>query len=1047
MRSFLRGATLFSAAATLGFALGVQAQTPETFQAIQGNVSVAPVGHMVPGYKYRHVVVIFSGDSVADVQRRAGRSLSPSERNMIKALREAEHAAVKPEIERRGGQVLAQYHAALNGLKVSIPESRVQELRSIRGVVAVKSVGVYERANATSVPLIGAPLVWQAATHYQGQGVKIAIIDTGIDYTHANFGGPGTVEAYQAAKAMDTLPADPSLFGSAAPKVKGGYDLVGDDYDANPNNATFQPIPHPDPNPLDCEYTSGSVGHGSHVAGTAAGFGVKSDGNTYAGPYNAAAYTPGAFRIGPGVAPQADIYSFRVFGCNGSTDVVADAIDMAVAAGVDVISMSLGSNFGDINADTVEGTAVANAAAAGIVVVAASGNAGPIPYITSTPAAHEGAISVAATDALAGLPIATLALSGGPTITVQNSNSGAFANGTVWPIVVLRNQDGTVSLGCNPNEYDPAITGVSLAGKMVVTVRGTCARVFRAGAAQHFGAAAAAMIDTSASSYPPYEGPIPGGASDPNAGNIYEPVTIPFFGVLKTDTTALTGPTGGPAPASATGNNAGTLANPGFEKIASFSSQGPRIGDDFLRPGVTAPGVSTVSTASGTGNGFEILSGTSMATPHVAGVAALVKQANPSWSAADLRAAVVQTASPTLMHDYLTRNEGSGLVQAQFATATQAIVRTPEESVSFGFADVLSDFHGMKWVTVHNAGPKAVQFNIGVTKTSGPASATVTTPASVIVNGNGDATVPVTLNVLAGSVGGQGAGFQDVGGYIKLTPSNSRLNGNVALNVPYYLVAHDRSNLAGSLGGSNPNFTLNFTNAGGAIAGTPVFYVWGLSQPTPQNVLQNDVRAVGARLSGSNVIFGFNTHNRTSTAGAFQEIDICIDTSGGAGFTPNFVLIGINGSAFTSALAASTYATALFPTDANCNINGNGSLLFTVTQPTDNSTLQMPVPRGGSGTSGLGLSMGNPRFKYRVNYFGTDGSGTAMPGTGQFNAFTPALTFGGGGAVAPNGAVAATITVNTEIASSPALGAMVIEADNVSGASQAQLFALPPPAP
>ena len=1036
MRSFVRGVGFFSAVVTVGFALGAQAQ--DQFQQIQGDsvsLSVPPLGHRAPGYKYRTVVVLFSGDSIADVQKRWGRKLSQSERDWIRGQRAQQHAAMKPEIERRGGSVLATYYGALNGIKVSIPESRLPELRSMRGVVGVKRVGIYDRANATSVPLIGAPLVWQGSAHWQGQGIDIAIIDTGIDYTHANFGGPGTVAAYQAAKATDTLPADPSLFGPSAPKVKGGTDLVGDDYDADPDNATYQPIPHPDPNPLDCVFTSGSVGHGSHVAGTAAGYGVKADGTTYGGPYNSAAYTPGAFRIGPGVAPQANIYSFRVFGCNGSTDVVAEAIDDAVAAGVDVISMSLGSNFGVISntdaGDLAEGTAVANAVAAGIVVVAASGNAGPVPYITSTPAAFDGAISVAATDALAGLPVATLALTPGAPITAQNSNSGAFANGTNYPIVVLRNSDGSVSLGCDPNEYDPAKTGVPLTGKMVVTVRGTCARVFRAGAAQHFGAAAAAMINSSAG-YPPYEGPIPGGAPTPADGNIYEPVTIPFFGVLQSDTAAITGAT------SAVATNAGILPNPGFEKIASFSSMGPRIGDDFLKPGITAPGVSTVSTASGTGNGFEILSGTSMATPHVAGVAALVKQANPTWSAADLRAAVVETASPTMLQDYLPRNEGAGLVYAPYATGTQAVVRTPDESLSFGFADLLNDFSQMKQVTVHNAGPKAVQFNIGVTKVSGPAGTTVTTPASVIVNGNSDAWFPMTLNVPASQVGG-GTGFQDISGYVQLTPSNSRLNGNVKLNVPYYLVAHSRSNLAASVSGS----TLNFTNAGGAIAGTPGFYTWGLYQPTPQGITQNDVRAVGTRLSGTNIIFGVNTHNRTSTTLALQEIDVCIDTSGGAGFTPNFVLIGINYSVFGG---TQSYVTALFPTDANCKISDDGSLLFLPVQPTDNSTLQLPVPRGGSGTSGLGLTAANPRFKYQMFYYGTDGFGAKMPGTGSFNAFTPAITFSGGGAVPPNGAGAATIAVNSaELANTPALGVMVLEPDNVSGASQAQLITYPQP--
>jgi subtilisin family serine protease len=930
-------------------------------------------------------------------------------------------------------------YGALNGIKVSIPQSRLQELRSIPGVVSVKAVGTYERTNATSVPLIGAPQVWQGTAHFQGQGVKIAVIDTGIDFTHANFGGPGTVAAYQAAKATDTAPADPSLFGPAAPKVKGGTDLVGDDYNGDPNSDTYQPVPHPDPNPLDCEFTSGSVGHGSHVAGTATGYGVTAAGATFAGPYTAAAYTPSAFRIGPGVAPQADLYSVRVFGCDGSTNVVSEAIDWAVAHGMNVISMSLGSNFGvnGPSGDTAEQAAVANAIAAGIVVVAASGNAGPTPYITSAPAVYPGAISVAATDALAAIPVATLALTGNPTpITVQNSNSGVFANGTTWPIVVLRNADGTVSLGCNPDEYDKTKNGgIDITGTLVVTKRGTCARVFRAGAAQHFGGAAAAMINTAAG-YPAYEGPIAGGAPDPGSGNIYEPVTIPFFGVLQSDTTALTGPVGGPAPANALANNAGNIANPNFLRVASFSSAGPRIGDSVLKPGVTAPGVSTVSTAAGTGNGFEILSGTSMATPHIAGVAALVRQANPTWSVADLSSAVVQTSSPTLMPDYSPRNEGAGLVQALAAVSTQAVVRTPDDSVSFGFADLLSDYSSTRQLTVHNAGPKAVQFNVAVTKSVGPAAVTVTAPASVIVNGNSDAQFPVTLNVPAASVGG-GTGFQDIGGYIKLTPSSSRLNGNVALTVPYYLVAHSRSNLATSLAGN----TLNFTNAGGAIAGTPGFYQWGLFQPTPQGISQLDIRAVGTRLSGTNVFFGFNTHNRSSTTLAFQEIDICIDTTGGAVFTPNKILIGINGSAF-SASVANLYTTALFPTDANCNINGNGTLLFTIAQPTDNSTLLLPVPRGGSGTTGLGLTAGNPRFKYRVNYFGTDGSGAAVPGTGTFNAFTPAFTFTAAPAVAPNGAGSATVTVNG--AEAPGLGVMVLAPDNVSGASQATLIPLSP---
>ena len=114
------------------------------------------------------------------------------------------------------------------------------------------------------VPLIGAPEVWAGVDGVHGEGIKVAVIDTGIDYTHADFGGPGTAAATRPRTPPRRSAADPSLFGPAAPKVKGGIDLVGDNYNADHSDpATSRP--HPDPNPLDCN------GHGSHVAGTAAG--------------------------------------------------------------------------------------------------------------------------------------------------------------------------------------------------------------------------------------------------------------------------------------------------------------------------------------------------------------------------------------------------------------------------------------------------------------------------------------------------------------------------------------------------------------------------------------------------------------------------------------------------------------------------------------------------------------------------------------------------------------------------------------------------------
>src|SRR5204862_5318703 len=165
----------------------------------------------------------------------------------------------------------------------------------------------------------------------------------GIDYTHADFGGPGTVAAWSIARSQST--ADPTLptvcqtaalqpcFGPNAPKVKGGIDFVGDAYNAG--GTALQQIPHPDPNPLDCN------GHGTHTAGTAAGDGVLANGHTFTGPYNANTISGNSWNIGPGVAPEASIYALRVFGCSGSvTDaVLIQAMEWAVDNHMDVINM------------------------------------------------------------------------------------------------------------------------------------------------------------------------------------------------------------------------------------------------------------------------------------------------------------------------------------------------------------------------------------------------------------------------------------------------------------------------------------------------------------------------------------------------------------------------------------------------------------------------------------------------------------------------------------------------------------------------------------
>lgn len=1005
----------------------VAAQSPEVpFQEVEVIPVDTPYVPRSMDSSTATVVVVLSGEPVAVAQAKAGRVLTRAEKDSIIAARKQEQSAVRPQIEAHGGRVLNAYQSALNGIKVEVPKNQLPALAAIAGVIAVKPVGIYEPINTVSVPFIGAPQIWQGRPPFRGQGVKIAIIDTGIDYTHANFGGPGTIAAFQAAAANSTAPADPTLFGDNAPKVKGGIDLVGDSYNANPRSPTYQPVPHPDPNPLDCN------GHGSHTAGTAAGFGVASNGTTYTGRYDAGAYTAGAFSIGPGVAPMAQLYAVRVFGCQGSTSVVSEAIDWAVDNNMDVISMSLGSPWGP--ADNSESEAIRNASDAGIIVVASAGNSGPVPYIAGSPAGSDGALSVAAMDSTPSFPAANLALAGAANpIVVLDANGAAFVEGGRLPIAVLRNADGTVSLGCNESEY----VDVLISGKLVVTARGTCARVLRAQYGFKHGAAAVAMINNS-SGYPPQEGDI---AALSGGGN----VTIPFFGVLKADAAALAGPIGGPAPASAV-ETAANLPNPGFERVASFSSGGPRYGDSVLKPNVTAPGVAVVSTAVGSGNGRVAESGTSMAAPHVAGVAALVKEANRQWPVGDLRAAVVQTAAPTKMLDYSPRVEGAGVVQALPAVNTQAVVRASDDTLSFGFADVVSDVNASRTLTVHNAGNKPVVFNVSAVKVVGPAGANVTAPASVTVPARGDTPLPVTLTVPAAGVRGthSAAGaccfFDEVGGYLQLTPSTSAANNGVALTIPYYLVAHHRSNLAVDRDSINAtgSTTLQISNIGAAsLASTPDFYALGLTVAETQGVKYADTRAVGVKAltTGSGtaadpmLVFAINTFERFSSA-VPHEWDVLIDTTGSG--NPNFALVGVNGSLVTSAAPAQNAVVAVL---FNYRTGAITSLRL-ADVATDNATLLLAVR-----ASALGLTATRGAFTYwEQHYNGLDGSSAVMPGSARFDAFAPPLqvTYQGG-PVSANGTLSATVNVQ----SADAKGLMIVAPDNPSTTGSRQALLLP----
>jgi len=993
------------------------------------------------------VVAQLSGKSMAEAQADAGRKLTGSEKSQIKNQLKAIQDGLKPQIQLAGGTVLAQFQSALNGIKVQIPASKLSTLSSLQGVVALLPVHNDELVNVTSVPYIGAPTVWDAPTNYRGEGIKIGVIDTGIDYTHANFGGSGIPADYTTAHAAETSPANPAWFGPAAPKVKGGYDFVGDAYNANDPNHN---VPHPDPNPLDC------FGHGSHVAGTAAGFGVTSGGATYSGPYNPSIYTPNAFTVGPGVAPKADLYAYRVFGCAGSTNVTVDAIDRAFDDGMDVINMSLGSPFGTAN--DASAVASSNVAQAGMIVVASAGNNGTNQYLAGSPSTGTGAISVAANDAHTGFPAATMAISTDGTITAQNSNGASFANGTVLPVAVLRTSypNGPVSLGCSDSDYTNYPGGV--AGKLVVTLRGTCSRVGRAIRAQQAGAAAAAMLNTD-TGYPPFEGQI---TSDPDTGFQYT-VTIPFFGIrgvlanATSDSSKLAGADTNtpPGPAGTVTLNNTTLANPSFSSLASFTSGGPRNGDSWLKPDITAPGVSVFSTLVGSGTGATAMSGTSMASPHVAGVAALVKQAHPSWhQVQEWKAAIVNTGNPSAIAGllpYKTSLAGTGLVQPVPAVNTNVIALgdTATATLNFGFSELNADFSQTKQIKLRNKGNTPATFTIAQTNPAGSPHSIGLGSSSVTIPAGGDTTVNVTLNVPVATVGdsnGSGLSFREVAGLITFTPSGGSNNG-VTLRVPYYLVPRALSgvnaNMATFVRTSSPTTNANLSNPSGPITGNADFYAWGLNDVKDAGTNSADVRGIGVQSFpfGANqlLVFAVNTWNRWSNAAA-NEFDIYVDVNPAANDGDDYVIVGADQGAVQTGTSNGRMAAFVFSTRST-----GATVNFFATAPTDSSTALLPVLSSQLCRAGEPcLSGANPRLTYHaVSFDVTSNFVDVVAGTAKYNAYSSSITQGDFVTVprGASGAVPITITP-AEWAQTPALGTMIVTLDNKAGQKEAALLPL-----
>ena len=591
-------------------------------------------------------------------------------------------------------QVLYRAQAAINGIAVIADESQLAALESMPGVLRVTEMSPSELNAASSVDFIGTRNFWRpSGLNAHGEGVGVGVVDTGIDHVHTGNGGPGgTNYALGATKTDGSSPANTF----PTDKVVWGYDFAGDAYTGSGGS---QPVR--DPNPMDTN------GHGTGCASLIAGFGVNPDGTTYNGSYTDTVPDIATLKISPGIAPQAKLYAFRVFGTSGSTFLAAQAIDVATAVRLwqlspegtalppaianlnpapvavprtpvlSVMNQSLGSANGSANPYNTDVIAVQNAANAGLSMAHSAGNSYDSFYIVGSAGVATGTTTVAATY--------NAQLPGFRAVAPANGNQPAldFAGPTTGTALFY---NGPVELPPTAARYaNPREANFQHAGPAPGNAGGTSEQQLTVALLNDAGQP---VSDAQGNPIPgvenPYVGKVvlvdrgdigfhnkaiavqraggaaciivnnrPGTMGGMSANPIFPNVTIPTTGVIQQHGALMTN-TGAPnTPPARPGltiellrQNAGSA-----DEVVDYSSRGPRRPDNRLKPDLSAPAETVTVNSATTGNDVRSFNGTSSSTPHVAGALALLRQitnssgTNPLWSAEEIKALVMNTAT------------------------------------------------------------------------------------------------------------------------------------------------------------------------------------------------------------------------------------------------------------------------------------------------------------------------------------------------------------------------------------------------------------------
>lgn len=521
-------------------------------------------------------------------------------------------------------EIMYSYTHTFNGFSAKMTPAQAEAMRSLPHVVGVWRDEAQQVTTANTPAFLGLTDAQEGlhALGVKGENIVIGIVDTGIWPEHPSFADDGSYGPLAGWNGVCDAGEDENFACNNK--------MIGARYYKNTFESVYRLQPGEFVSPRDAD------NHGTHVASTAGG----NEGVTAV--FNG---TPVATVMG--IAPRARIATYKT--CWNSTyvsptgakergcfygDTMA-AIDQAVADGVDVINYSIGGDLTDLT--TVAAAAKLRATQAGVFVAVSAGNDGPGAGTIGTPAPWVTTVAASTYD---GFSVANgIEVTAGP---LQGTYI-AVEGGTSKPLKETGEITADVAVAAPLDGCTVLNNAADLVGKFALIQRGGCDFTIKQANAEAAGAVGVIMYNNVAGAPIVMGGTgsvnIPAVMITLDAGNAFN-AEVSNGGVVN----VTMSPSVYVSDVVEVGNT-----------MAGFSSRGPNLAtSDVLKPDITAPGVKILAGASSQpmlaahGNSFVYMQGTSMSSPHIAGMAALLKEANPTWTPAMMKSALMTTARQNL---------------------------------------------------------------------------------------------------------------------------------------------------------------------------------------------------------------------------------------------------------------------------------------------------------------------------------------------------------------------------------------------------------------